>query len=115
MAFSTYPLEALGVRGPAPTGDIVALPLDLVGFGDCKEDFDWLEGWEGDGEPSDDDDDEEEDESSESSLPMMIDGKTQRGQERSRMGRQVASLAGTSNGLGNWRSDEKNEKVRKEG
>jgi hypothetical protein len=75
MAFWTYPFEALGVRGPAPTGDVVTFPLglDLVGLGECTDDLGLLAGGEGDGEPSDDEDEEEDDESSESAIPMMID------------------------------------------
>ena len=71
IAFLTYPLEALGVLGPAPIGDDVALDvaLGLVGCGDCSA-FDRLEAdGDGVGESSDDEDNEE---SSEYDRPITI-------------------------------------------
>jgi hypothetical protein len=64
IALLTYPLEALGVRGPAPIGDDVALDvaLGLVGWGDCSaldRLFDGDDDDDGVGESSEDEDDEE--------------------------------------------------------
>jgi hypothetical protein len=61
IALLTYPLDALGVRGPAPIGDDVALDvaLGLVGWGDRSALDRFVGEGDGVGESSDDEDDEE--------------------------------------------------------